>query len=253
MKIENILNDFFPNIDGIKGAIAATGSVISQGESISSLISNLNISGNFIAPSLTIEGIDSDRIVDIALRRENIDKSKALDLIDSLLNSGNTEVTGLNGSFKVSKGFLTTNDINFKTRFSNAVLAMSLDLNNLAFSSQTQFFFTPYSYKDNISYSISKSGDLKGETKKIIDEKSLVKYVKWQYGIITAEDIALAKKLAQDQKKALSEDPDNKDYLYYKLQQQNESIKDDKSTSDNKPAPPMILKGIQNNDKKTNP
>lgn len=234
MKSEAILEDFFPNISGIKGAIASTGSIITKGESLSSLVSNLNISGNFIAPSLTINGIDSDGIVDVALRRQNVDKNKALTSIDTLLNNGTTDVSGLNGSFKASKGFLTTNDINFKTRFSSAVFAMSLDLNSLAFSSQTQFFFTPYSYKNNINYSVSKSGDLKGNIEKTIDEKDLVKYVKWQYGIVTAEDVALAKKLALDQKKYLSEDPDNKDYLYYKLQQQSDANKDSESTFNKK-------------------
>ncbi len=235
LRSKDILKDTGFAVDGIEGPASLTGSIITRGNSPKELISNLTLSSNFAAPKITITGLDNDVIVDVALRRKDADKTQVIKIIDKLLNNGTTILNNVNGTIKSKNGLLESNDINFKTRFSNAVFAMSLDLNNLTFSSNTQFIFSPYAYKNSVSYNLTKSGDLRKGLDKEIDKTSLLKYVKWQYSIVTDEDLAIEKKKIEEQKKILAEDPDNKDYLYYKLQEkinQTESNDD----SNNKPA-----------------
>ena len=61
---------------------------------------------------------------------------------------------------------------------------------------------------------------MRGELKKTIDKSSLVNYIKWQYNIVTQDDIEAAKTQVEVERKLLNQDPDNKDYLFYKLEQQ---------------------------------
>lgn len=221
METKDILKDIAPSLSGIEGPMAATGSIISQGNTMQSLISGLNLSTNFASPKIKLEGIDSDAVVDLALRRKPIDKDLVLDAIDKKLNSGTTELTRVNGSFKSSKGIISTNNLGFRTELTNGVFAMSMDLNNLTLSSRTEFIFAPYSpYKENVDFSLIKTGSLKQGLNRSIDKPNLLKYVKWNYSIVTAEDLAAEKDLSKKRLQYLSEDPDNKNYLYYKLQQQ---------------------------------
>ncbi len=242
VETKDLLAGIFPTITGIEGPMAATGSMITQGITPKSLIANLSLSTNFAAPTLTLKGMDADAIVDVALRRKNVDKDHVINSLDNLMKTGTSNLTNIGGIFKGIKGIITTDNTNFRTNFSNAVFVMSMDLNNLTFSSDTKFIFTPYAYKTSMDYDIILSGDLRYPLNRNVDTKKLLKYVKWLYGIITDEDIAAAKKIATDRAKALAEDPDNKDYLYYKLQQQNNGdLKKDESTNKlNQANPPTI-------------
>ncbi len=220
MESKKIIDDFFPYLGGMEGKFAATGSVILQGNSPKDLISSLQISSNILAPSMTINGFSSDDIVDLALKRVDINPSAVLDRINVLLNTGENEITNLTGNIQGKKGMLTTNNISFKTRFSQGVFGMSLDLNNFTFSSTTQMAFAPYVGNQIITYNFNKNGSLFNKLNATIDSNNLLSYVKAQYGIVTEEDLQNQQKLLQEQKRKLAEDPDNKDYLYYKLQQQ---------------------------------
>lgn len=218
--LAKFLNITFPNLVSLEGKIAATGSIISQGENMKEIVENLTLSTRVASSTLKLSALDSDRIVEVALKRKIVSKDKIFEVIDSYLNNGIMDITDIKGSFTAKKGVISTNDLFFKTRFSNAILAMSLDLNNLTISSNTAFYFSPYGLKTPVNYSIIKSGNLRGEIKKIIDDAYLIKYIKWQYDIVTQEDIDAAKKQAEIKNKILAQDPDNKRYLFYKLEQE---------------------------------
>ena len=221
METKDIIKDIMPSLAGIEGPMAATGSIISQGNTMQSLVSRLNLSANFASPKITLNGIDSDSVVNLALRRKYVHKEKVLEMIDQNLNSGTTDLTRVEGNFKSSNGTISTNNLGFRTNLTNGVFAMSMDLNNLTLSSRTEFIFAPYSpYKENVDFSLIKTGSLKQGLNRSIDKPNLLKYVKWNYSIVTAEDIDAEKELAKKRLKYLSEDPDNKDYLYYKIQNQ---------------------------------
>ena len=220
LDLNQLIDNSFPKLVSLNGKIAATGSLISQGESVKDLVSNLSFSARVASPILKLKAVDSDEIVDVALKRKAVSKDKVLEVVDNYLNNGEIDITDIQGSFTAKEGIISTNDLLFKTRFTNAILAMSLDLNNLTISSNTAFYFSPYGLKAPISYSILKSGDLRGELKKTIDKSSLVNYIKWQYNIVTQDDIEAAKTQVEVERKLLNQDPDNKDYLFYKLEQQ---------------------------------
>lgn len=221
METKDILKDLMPSLSGISGPMAATGSVISQGNTMQSLVSGLNLSANFASPQITLSGIDSDNVVSLALRQKNVQKEQILDMIDKSLSSGSTDLTGVNGNFKSSNGTISTNNLEFRTNLTNGIFAMSMDLNNLTFSSNTKFIFATYPpYNKTVDFNLIKTGSLIQGLNRLIDKPNLLKYVKWQYSIVTEEDIAAEKELAKKRLKYLSEDPDNKDYLYYKLQHQ---------------------------------
>ena len=171
---------------------------------------------------MNVGGIDSDVVVDIALKRQSIDKDKALSSVDSALSSGNTNITDINGSIKATGGIFETNNTSFKTRFSSALLGLSLNLNNLTLSSNIKYLFQPYNVEDPISYVISETGPF-NNLDRSVDNSKLVEYIKLQYNIITEEDILQAQKIARAKKKLLKEDGDEKKYLYYKLLEENDT------------------------------
>jgi hypothetical protein len=213
----------FPTINAINGKFSATASLVTQGETLRDLFANLNLSAKIASPILNLDGIDVDQVVDVALKRQAIDKTKIFDVISDYLNFGKNDLNDVSGSFTATKGIVSTNDLFFRTRFSNAVLAATIDLNNLTVSSNSAFYFTPYTMKTPISFNVLLSGNLKTGLTKKFDRNMLDQYIKWAYNIVTDEDIAIAKKKIEDQKKMLSQDPDNKDYLFYKLEQQKDS------------------------------
>ena len=220
--IKDAINNSFPVFNYIDGPISTTGSIITQGENPKTLIANLSSSINFISPGMNVGGIDSDVVVDIALKRQSIDKDKALSSVDSALSSGNTNITDINGSIKATGGIFETNNTSFKTRFSSALLGLSLNLNNLTLSSNIKYLFQPYNVEDPISYVISETGPF-NNLDRSVDNSKLVEYIKLQYNIITEEDILQAQKIARAKKKLLKEDGDEKKYLYYKLLEENDT------------------------------
>ncbi len=219
LNLKNILQDISPYEADLDGTIGATGSLVTQGENFKNILQNLVLSIRVASPLINVSGINCDEMIDIALKRKPAKKEEVLNIIDNYLNNGNTELLQIDGTFNSNKGVITTNNLMFKTRFSNAVLALTLDLNNLNYSSNAAFYFTPYTQNKPISFSILKSGNLKSKPSKQIDKDELIKYAKQQYGIVTDEDIALQKRKEEEQKKLLAQDPDNKDYLFYKLEQ----------------------------------
>lgn len=222
LETKSLIANSFPNMNFIEGPLSIIGSAVSQGNSPKELIKNLSLSAKFAGSGMKLHGIEADKIVDIALKREFTEKDKVLPSLEKFLNEGDTEVRNLNGDIKINKGITETNNVIFNTRFSNASFAMLVDLNNLTLSSNTKFLFR--SYKGNtIDYSIKYNSDLKESFQKEIDQNSLLKYVKRSYGIVTAQDLIDAKKErreAIDKQKLLNEDPDSKGYLYRRLSEQ---------------------------------
>lgn len=235
LEIKDIIANTFPSLAGIQGPIAATGSIITKGNSLQAIFRNLTVSNSVASPLLKLDGVDADTIVDVATRRKDVNKDKVLGELDKLMRTGNSDLMGINGTFEGKNGIVSTNNLTFKTRFSNGVSAIAIDFNNLTISSNTAFIFTPYSYKGTMDYNIIKSGSLNGNLQRNIDNAKLTKYVKWLYGIVTEEDIAAAKKLAEERARALAIDPDNKDYLYYKLQNKDYDFSKSDSNTNQKP------------------
>ncbi len=228
-KVQDLLNEISPQINAFNGPISFNGSIVTEGRNVKELVSNLGISSNFASASMILNGIDSDMVVDIALEREKIDKDQVLDSLDVSLNKGTTDMLELTGNFKGEKGVIASNNITFKTRFNSSITAIYLDLNTMALSSNTQFLFLPYDDPDPISYNIFVSGNLKGSLGRKTDSTNLIKYVKSAYDIVTAEDILEARKLNKQierKKKSVIENPNDKNYLYYKLQEQEIAEKD---------------------------
>ncbi len=237
LESKDLIANSFPKLNYIEGPIAATGSIVTQGDSPKDLVANLGFSSNFAASGINLNNLDADVIVDITLKRTTLDIDQILPSLDTSLNNGTTNIMNLNGNLKANKGIFETKNTIFKTRFSSAIFAMSLDLNNLTISTNTIFLFLPY-VGSPISYGISTSGSLENGLQKTIDAKNLLIYVKDEYKIVTAQDALdaqQAKQQQQDQKAALSEDPDNKNYLYYKILEQNliDRRKSDKSMMPN--------------------
>ncbi len=233
LESKELIANSFPKLNYIEGPIAITGSIITQGDSPKALVANLGFSSNFAASGINFNNLDADVVVDIALKRTTLDQEQIFSSLDKALNSGVTNIMNLSGNLKANKGIFETKNAFFKTRFSSAIFAMSLDLNNLTISTNTLFLFLPY-VGEPISYNISASGSLESALQKTIDDANLLRYVKNEYKIVTAQDILdaqRAKQQQQDQKKALSEDPDNKNYLYYKILEQN--LMDKRKSQDN--------------------
>lgn len=222
---KNFFADFVPTIDAFEGPISFTSSCIAEGSSPKELISNLNISSNFASSGMTISGINSDVTVDIALQRKATPKEQMLSAISDSLTHGATNITGLTGSFKGTKGVIQSNDITFKSRFNSIMSAFSLDFNTLLLASNTQFLFMPYVGNNPITYNIIVSGNLKDALHREVDQSTLVAYIKATYNIVTAEDILEAKKAKKVQSKRSGQqnqiqDPNDKNYLYYKILEQ---------------------------------
>ncbi|MEK6734818.1 MAG: AsmA-like C-terminal region-containing protein [Pseudomonadota bacterium] len=232
MESNDVIANFFPYIDGIKGKFAATGSIIMQGNTPKDLISSMQFTSNFIAPDFDIKDVDTDAIVEVALKRKNFEKDKVLTTLDNLLNSSKTKITDINGSLKGKNGIIKITNTTFKTRFSEGVYGMTLDLNNLTMSSNLIFVFAPYVGNTFVNFKIAYSGKLDEQLKREVDSKDLEKFVKNQYKIVTEEDIKEAKQLEDKRRKALAIDQDSKDFLYYKLkqklEQQQEKINEQK-------------------------
>ena len=230
LETKTMFADILPKLNVFEGPISMAGSVVTEGQSMKELISNLNMSSNFVGSMVSVDGIDSDEVVDIALQREQLEQDKVLDSLDKALSNGTTDMISLNGSFKVNSGIAETNNTTFKTRFSSSITAIYLDLNTLNISSNTQFLFLPYEDPNPISYNILLSGNLNGELQRKIDNNTLLKYVKSEYGIVTPEDILEARKMnKQIEKKRnfLADDADDNNYLYYKLQEQDLAEKEE--------------------------
>lgn len=226
---KNLFADFIPSINAFEGPISFTSSFVAEGSSPSELVSNLSISSNFASTGMTISGIDSDEVVDIALQRKATAKDQILSSITDSLNTGATNITGLTGSFKGTKGVIQCNDINFKSRFNSAMSAFTIDLNSLNLASNSQFVFMPYSGNNPITYNIIVSGNLKDTLHRQVDQTNLVAFVKATYNIVTAEDILAEQKAKKVQaRKSLQQnqiqDPNDKNYLYYKwLMEENDN------------------------------
>lgn len=228
---KNLFADNLSGLTAFDGPLSFTTSFITDGDSPKDLIANLNMSINFASSGMTLNGIDSDVVVDIALQRKSLPKDSILSNIDLSLSSGSTLINNLSGSMKGSKGILNSSDVTFQTRFNNAASALTIDLNKLTLSSNTQFLFMPYTGSP-ITYNIITNGNLRGPLQSTIDDKGLVKFVKDTYGIVTQEDIAEAKKLrrkAQQQPNNpnnLVNDPSDQKYLYYKLIQEDAAARE---------------------------
>lgn len=223
LEVKDLLTNISPKINAFQGAISLNGSIVAGGKSEKELINSLNISSNFISSSININGLNTDKIIDIALKREEINKDEVLDSLTSYLKKGVTETTEFKGSLKGEKGVIESNNITFSTRFTSSITAMYLDLNNMILSSNSKFLFLPYNDSNPISYNILIRGDLEGELQRTINDASLLKYVKKEYDIVTAEDILEArrrnKQIARKQSNII-DSPNDKNYLYYKLQEQ---------------------------------
>lgn len=181
----DLFTKFIPDFKNLEGSATITGSFITKGNNPKELISNFSASGNFAAPELNINGIDADVLVDVALKRQNIDKNIVLDSIEAVLHNGNTVVMNTTGSFAAKDGIFKISDTSFRTRFSNAAFVMSLDLNNMLMSSDSKFLFMPYNSTVPIVYSIAKIGSLTNGIKTEYDTKNLLDFVKNQYNIPT--------------------------------------------------------------------
>jgi hypothetical protein len=216
LESKDLLASIIPEFNAITGPTVATGSVISQGNSLKDFIGNLGASINFASPKLNIKGVDADVVVNIALKRQLVEQNKVLDQLDLALNAGDTDITDVNGSLKIAAGVLKTQDTSFKTRFSNAAFVMSLDLNALTMSSDVRFSFMPYSTNTPVSYSISQSGELSKNLNRQIDESDLLNFVKQKYNLFTP-----IKKPAIVQKPSVEGDADSKNYIYHQLEESN--------------------------------
>ncbi len=222
LESKELIANSFPKLNYLEGPIAFTGSVVTQGDNPKSLVANLSASSNFAASGINLSNLDADVVVDIALKRTALDKDQILSSLDTALNSGVTNIMNLSGNLRAEKGVFETKNAFFKTRFSSAIFAMLLDLNNLTISTNTLFLFLPY-VGNPISYGISANGKLNESLQKAIDANNLLRYVKKEYKIVTAQDILDAQQAEQQQqanKKASSEDQDSKNYLYYKILEQ---------------------------------
>ena len=228
IETKNLFASNMPEIDVFSGPISFTSSFIAEGNSPKEIVANLNVSSNFASSGMVLSGLDSDTVVDIALQRKKIPKDKILSSTEKALIQGTTNITGLSGRAKGEKGIVQSNDITFKTRFNSAISAFSLDLNNLTISSHTQLMFMPYEGNSPVSYNIMIRGELKKPLQHKIEDKDLVEYLKSTYDIVTEADIIAARKARKEKKKKKInpiEELDNKNYLYYKLLEQDSNQK----------------------------
>lgn len=222
LEVKDLLSDISPRLDAFQGPISVNGSVVVGGNSVKELIGSLNLSTNFISSDIKVNGINTDEVVDIALQRKKIVKDQVLGLVESSLNEGKTELTALRGDIKSNKGVIQSNNITFRSRFTSAISAIYLDLNNMILSSNSQFLFLPYNDPNPISYNVLISGDLNEELKRKIDDAKLLKYIKGEYDIVTNEDILEARRRNREiarKKNNVIDNSNDKNYLYYKLQE----------------------------------
>jgi hypothetical protein len=223
LEVKNLLSNISPKLDAFQGPVSVNGSMVVGGKNIKELVGSLNLSTNFIGSNISINGINTDGVVDIALQRKNFAKDKVLSSVERRLNSGTTEILSLSGDIKSHKGIIQSNNITFKSRFTSAISAIYLDLNNMVLSSNSQFLFLPYNDSKPISYNLLISGDLNGELKRKIDDAKLLKYIKGEYNIVTNEDILEARRRNREiarQRNNVIGNPNDKNYLYYKLQEE---------------------------------
>lgn len=220
---KSFFTDISPSLHALSGPFSFTTSFATEGNSLKDLASNLSLSSNFAAANLTIDGIDSDTVVDYALQRKNTPKDKLLSAIANSLYTGSTQISGIAGTCSGSKGLIQSNDLVFKTRFNSAVSAFSFDFNTLSLASNTKFSFLSYGGTTPITYNVLVSGNLRDGLKQDLDQKDLISFVKKTYNIVTEEDI-LAEKKAKNiaaKKAAIQgqiQNPNDANYLYYKLQ-----------------------------------
>lgn len=223
LEVKDLLSNISPKLDVFQGPISLSGSVVVGGETIKELVGSLNISSNFVSSNISMNGIDSDEIVDIALKRKELDKDKVLDLVETSLNKGVTQLLSLEGNIKSDKGIIQSNNITFKTRFTSAINAIYFDLNNMLLSSNSQFLFLPYNDSNPISYNVLISGNLEEDLQRKVEDDKLIKYIKSEYDIVTAEDIIEQRRrdrLMLRQRSNVIGSTNDKNYLYYKLQEE---------------------------------
>lgn len=214
--LQDLLANISPNLNIVSGPIDITGSIVTQGNNAKDLVANLNSSISFASGGLIINNIDADAIVDIALKRKAIAKDQAISDVTKNLNKGATSVRAVSGTITGTKGILETKDVSFKSRFTGAVYAAYVDLNNMTLSSNANFAFISMQGDKIINYNILQSGNLSQDLQNSIDDSALLDYIRHQYNIEPAK-----KTIKEKAKVQPNNNHANESYLYRLLEGNN--------------------------------
>ena len=183
LELQNLLANISPKLGIVSGPIDITGSVVTQGNSPKDLIANLSSSLSFASNDLIIRNIDADAVVDIALKRKAIAQDRAISDTVKNLNNGVTNVRAVNGNISGTKGVLEAKNVSFKSKFTGAVYAAYVDLNNMTLSSNANLAFISMLGDKVISYNILQSGNLLRDLQHSLDDRALLDYIRHQYNI----------------------------------------------------------------------